>query len=98
MNLNAGDYRKLLSKDRKWLSIVEKYAPTVVFVGAHYFPQFLENFRSRSNACSTLIHRKNAHLLNLKRIDNFTENISGITDDHQNYEKCDCKIRIVIDA
>ena len=38
---------------------VEKYAPTVVFVEAHFFPQFLENFRSHSNACSSLISSKN---------------------------------------
>ena len=38
------------------------------------------------------------HLLNLKRIDNSTENMSGIIDSHQNYEKCDCKVRIVIGA
>ena len=25
-------------------AIVEKDAPAVVFVGAHFFPQFLENF------------------------------------------------------
>ena len=39
-------------------AIVEKYAPTVVFLGAHIFPQFLDNFRSHSNACSTLISSK----------------------------------------
>ena len=39
-------------------AIVEKDAPAVVFVGAHFFPQFLENFRSHSNACSTLIFSK----------------------------------------
>ena len=33
-------------------AIVEKDAPAVA---AHFFPQFLENFRSHSNACSTLI-------------------------------------------
>ena len=27
------------------LVIVEKYAPSVVWVGAHFFPQFLENLR-----------------------------------------------------
>ena len=81
-------------------AIVEKYAPTVVLVGAHSFAQFLENFRSHSNASSTLIfsEKKDTHLLNLKKIDNSTENMSGITDGHQNYEKCDCKVRIVIDA
>ena len=36
-------------------AIVEKYAPTVVLVEAHFFPHFLENFRSHSNASSTLI-------------------------------------------
>ena len=36
-------------------TIVEKYAPTVVSVGAHFFSQFLENCRSYSNACNTLI-------------------------------------------
>ena len=48
------------------------------------------------HACSTL--KKNTHLLNLKKIDNSTENMSGITDGHQNYEKCDYKVRIVIGA
>ena len=62
-------------------AIVEKYAPTVVLVEAHFFPQFLENFRFHSNATSTLIflEKKNTHLLNLKRIDNSTE-------------KCGCKV------
>ena len=41
--------------------------------------------------------RKNTHLLNLKRIDNSMQNMSSITDGHQNY-KCDCKVRIVIGA
>ena len=39
-------------------AIVEKYATNVVFVGAHFFPQFLENVRSRSYACSTFISSK----------------------------------------
>ena len=38
------------------------------------------------------------HLLNLKRTDKSTENMSGITDGHQNYEKFDCKVRIVVGA
>ena len=33
------------------------------------------------HACSTL--KKNTHLLNLKKIDNSTENMSGITDGHR---------------
>ena len=39
-------------------AIVQKYAPTAVFVGAHFFSKFLENFKSHSNACSTLISSK----------------------------------------
>ena len=38
--------------------VVEKDAPAVVFVGAHFFPQFLENFRSHSSACGTLTSSK----------------------------------------
>ena len=53
------------------------------------------NFHARSPLISS---KKNMHLLNLKRIDNSTENMSGIIDSHQNYEKCDCKVRIVIGA
>ena len=30
------------------------------------------------------------HLLNGKGIDDSTGNLSGITDGHQNYEKCEC--------
>ena len=91
--------RNLLKIGNGW-AIVEKYAPTVVLVGAHSFAQFLENFRSHSNASSTLIfsEKKDTHLLNLKKIDNSTENMSGITDGHQNYERCDCNVKIVIGA
>ena len=39
-------------------TIVEKCAPTVVSVGAHFSPQFLENCRSHSNVCNTLISSK----------------------------------------
>ena len=46
-----------LQTENGW-AIVDKYYPTVVFVGAHFFPQFLENFRSHSNASSTLISSK----------------------------------------
>ena len=48
-------------------AIVEKYAPAVVFVGAHFFPQFLENFRSHSNACSTLISSKKHALIKFEK-------------------------------
>ena len=40
-----------------WI-IVEKYAATVAYVGTHFFLQFLENCRSRSNVCNTLISLK----------------------------------------
>ena len=40
--------------------------------------------------------RKDKHLLNGKEIDDSRENMFGITDGHQNYEKCECKVRIVI--
>ena len=46
-----------LNIENGW-AIVEKNAPTVVFVGAHCSSQFQENFRSHSNACSTLISSK----------------------------------------
>ena len=39
--------------------------------------------------------QKKMHQLNLKRIDNSAENMS---DGHQNYEKCYCRVRIVIGA
>ena len=48
---------KFLKIGNGWAK-VEKYAATVVFVGAQFFLQFLENFRSHSNACSTLISSK----------------------------------------
>ena len=42
-------------------TVVEKYVNTVVYVETHFFPQFLENTRSHSNACNTLISsRKHA--------------------------------------
>ena len=39
-------------------TIVKIYGTTVVFVVTHFFPQFLENCRSHSNACITLISSK----------------------------------------
>ena len=45
-------------KTKNGWAIVEKDALAVVFVGAHLFPQFLENYRPHSNACSTLISLK----------------------------------------
>ena len=38
------------------------------------------------------------HLLSGKGIDDSTESMSGITDDHPNHEKCECRVRIVIGA
>ena len=45
-----------------------------------------------------LFSQRNSHLLNGKGIDNFKENLSGITDGHQNYEENDCQVKIVIGA
>ena len=73
-------------------TIIEKYATTVVYVGTHFIPQFLENSRSHRNACNILIFSKNTQLLHRKGINDSTENISGITDGHQNNEKCECKV------
>ena len=42
-------------------TVVEKYATVVVYVGIQFFPQFLENSRSHSNACNTLISSKKTH-------------------------------------
>ena len=39
-------------------TIVEKNAATVVYVETHSFPQFVENTRSNSNACSISISSK----------------------------------------
>ena len=36
-------------------AIVVKYATIVVYVGTPFFPQFLENYRSHSNAYINLI-------------------------------------------
>ena len=80
-------------------AIVVKYATTVVYLGIHIFPRFLENSRSHSNAYN-LISSKNTHQLNDKGIDDSKENLynrfsSGITDDYQNYEKCECSDRCI---
>ena len=69
----------------------------IAYVGTHCFRQFLENCRPHSNnACDTLITKENKHLLNGKRIDNSTENLSCITDGHEKYKECDCEVKIVI--
>ena len=59
------------------------------------FPQFLENSRSYSNAYNNLFPRKNTHQLNGKGIDDSTENMSGITDGHEIYEKCEYTDRCI---
>ena len=72
------------------LAIVVKYATTVEYIGSQSFPQILENHSwSRSNAYNNLISSKSTHQLNRRVIDDSTENMSGITDGHQNYEKCE---------
>ena len=85
MIFHAEDYRKELPRDKKlygWV-IVDKYAATVVCVRTYFFPQFLETSRSHSNAW----HAQ----LNGKVNDDSTENMPGITNGHQNYEKCEKK-------
>ena len=67
-----------------------KYATAVVYVGTHFFPQFLQNSRSHSNAYNNVIPPKSMHLLNGKGIDDSPENLPGITDGHHNYKKCEC--------
>ena len=41
-------------------AIVVKYATTVVYVGTHFFHQFLENSRSHSNAYNLIFSKKHA--------------------------------------
>ena len=48
-------------------AIVVKYATTVVYVGTHVFPQFLENSRSHSNAYNNLISSKEHALIKWER-------------------------------
>ena len=72
-----------------------KYATTVVYVGTHFFPQFLENSRSHSNAYNNVISSEKHAPIKWERIDDSTENLSGITDGHQNYEKCECSDRYI---
>ena len=74
--------------------MVVKYAATVVYLRNHFFPQFPENSRSHSNAYNNLISSKKSHQLNRKLTDGSTENMSGITGAHQNYQKRDCSDRI----
>ena len=76
-------------------AIVVKYATTVVYVGTHFFPQFLENSRSHSNAYNNVISSEKHAPIKWERIDDSTENLSGITDGHQNYEKCECSDRCI---
>ena len=49
--------RNVLKIENGWTK-VEKDATTVVYVGTHFSLQFLENSRSHSNACNTLISLK----------------------------------------
>ena len=61
----------LMIENYGW-AIIVKYTTTVVYVGTHFFPQFLENSRSRSNAYNNLISSKNSHQLNETVIDDST--------------------------
>ena len=70
-------------------TIAVKYATNVVYVGTHFFIQFPENSRSQSNACNNLISSTKTHQLNGKGIHDSTETMTGVTDEHQNCEKCE---------
>ena len=61
-------------------SVVEKYATTVVYVGTHLFPQFLEKSGPPNNACNTLhsSKKKKTRIYYKREIDESTENLSGI--------------------
>ena len=39
-------------------TVVEKYATTALYLGTHFFSQFLENSRPHSNACNASISSK----------------------------------------
>ena len=43
-------------KIRNGWAVVVKYATTVVYIGTHFFTQFLENFKSHSNVISSENH------------------------------------------
>ena len=44
-------------------AIAVKYAATVVYVRAHFFPQFLENSRSHSSAYNLISSKKHAPIV-----------------------------------
>ena len=46
----------------------------------------------------SFVKKTTTQILNRKEIDDFTENISGLTDGHQNYKKWECKARIKVVA
>ena len=71
--------------------MIVKYATTIVYVGTDFSPQLLENSSSHSNSYNNLIFlEKITNELNRKGIVDFPEDKYGITDIHQNYEKCEC--------
>ena len=76
-------------------AIGEKYATIVIYVATHFLPQFLGNSRSHSNA---LISSKKHAPIIWERDWRFYGKMSGITDDHQNHKKYECKFGIVIGA
>ena len=67
-------------------TVVQKYTTSIVYLGTHFFPQFLEKYIPHFNECNILISLKEiTHPLNGKEIDNSMENLSDITNGHQNY-------------
>ena len=75
--------RNFLKIGNSW-ALVEKHATTLVYVGTHFFPQFLENSRSHTIIMHVVpwFPRKNTNLLNKK----------GTDDSMENDEKCEIVI------
>lgn len=92
-----GEIASNFLKKRTGWNVVQRHATTLV-QELTFFHQLLENSRYHFNACNTLISWKKTRLLNGKEIDDSTENLSGITNDHQNYEEWEREVEIVIGA
>ena len=71
-------------------AIVIKYATTIVYVGAHSFPQFLENSRSHNNAYNLISSKKHAPV-KWESDWWFHGKYAWYYQCHQNYEKCECR-------
>ena len=79
----------LLKIGNGW-AIVVKYVTTVVYVGTHFFPPFLENSRSHSKAYNLISSKKHAPII-WERDWWFYGKYAWYYVGRQNYEKCDCR-------